>query len=145
MTTDLMVDDPLSAACKQAEYYRREAEQAKNAYRSVSNEAVNLTLKTIRQDAEIDELKDELKKRSKQIGVACLRHDLTHSLACGRCSELRDKEVQDLKAALCYALHQIEYYWNDPIAHHIEEQLRIMCQGINIEHQFYSDRTQTND
>lgn len=30
-------------------------------------------------------LEKELQTRAKQIGVACLRHDLTHSLACGRC------------------------------------------------------------
>ena len=33
------------------------------------------------------------KVRAKQIGVACLKHDLTHSLECGRC-------YRDMKEAL---------------------------------------------
>jgi len=48
--------------------------------------------------AEIDTLREELKKRAKQIGVACMKHDLTHSLACGHChAELRElvREAND--------------------------------------------------
>jgi chromosome segregation ATPase len=38
-----------------------------------------------------DTLREELAKRAKQLGVACMTHDLTHSLACGHChKELRE-------------------------------------------------------
>lgn len=37
------------------------------------------------QGARIKELEAELQQRAGQIGVACLKHDLTHSLACGHC------------------------------------------------------------
>lgn len=36
-------------------------------------------------NAQVEALRDELKIRAKQLGVACLRHDLTHSLQCGHC------------------------------------------------------------
>lgn len=48
--------------------------------------------------AENATLREELRKRAKQIGVACMKHDLTHSLACGHChEELRElvREVID--------------------------------------------------
>jgi hypothetical protein len=42
-------------------------------------------------ERERDELREALAARRKQMGVACMKHDLTHSLACGRCyAELVD-------------------------------------------------------
>jgi hypothetical protein len=38
-----------------------------------------------RQAAEINDLREALKVRSKQIGVACDKHDLIHAIACGYC------------------------------------------------------------
>lgn len=39
-------------------------------------------------------LREELKKRAKQLGIACTTHDLTHSLACGHCyAELRARQA----------------------------------------------------
>jgi hypothetical protein len=55
----------------------------------------------------VADLEDSLSVRSKQIGVACLKHDLIHSLKCGRCySELEEqlatveKERDDLLSTL---------------------------------------------
>jgi hypothetical protein len=40
--------------------------------------------------AQHEGLRKALEARNKQLGVACLKHDLTHSLACGHCfAELR--------------------------------------------------------
>ena len=48
--------------------------------------------------AQVRILKEELQQRANQIGVACLKHDLTHFLACGRClgeAEARVKELEE--------------------------------------------------
>jgi len=46
----------------------------------------------------IAELEAALAQRSKQIGVACLKHDLVHSLVCGICfSELTKQRDELLK------------------------------------------------
>jgi hypothetical protein len=44
--------------------------------------AVNQTLKE-----RVQRLEGELQIRAEQLGVACLKHDLTHALACGKCLE----------------------------------------------------------
>lgn len=53
--------------------------------------------------AALRELEQGLNERNKQLGVACDKHDLTHSLACGRChAELRaenERLMRDLRAA----------------------------------------------
>ena len=58
----------------------------------------------------VQELEESLKIRTKQIGVACLKHDLTHSLACGRCFaeqqaliEVAREALSDAHAAMCGA------------------------------------------
>ena len=45
-----------------------------------------------------DILREELEKRAKQLGVACLEHDLTHSLACGRCLAAAEKRAEAAEA-----------------------------------------------
>ncbi len=47
--------------------------------------------------AEIERLKEALQVRSKQIGVACLKHDLTHALACGHCHANAQAEIARLQ------------------------------------------------
>ncbi len=46
-------------------------------------------------------LETELQRRAGQIGVACLKHDLTHSLACGHC-------LDEARAALSVAMDAME-------------------------------------
>ena len=56
-------------------------------------------------------LQDALKVRSKQIGVACMKHDLTHRLACGHCyKQLQDALEQVCEAATALADDFSEYY-----------------------------------
>ena len=50
--------------------------------------------------AEVGRLTAALQVRSKQIGVACLKHDLTHSLACGHCAAESRAEVAELRGLL---------------------------------------------
>lgn len=48
---------------------------------------------------ECDALRDELRKRAKQLGVACETHDLTHALACGHCyAELLARNAELMNA-----------------------------------------------
>lgn len=81
----------------------------------MSEELINLEkiVQSVRKDEiiqklqqENEKLKNELAIRAKQIGVACLRHDLTHSLACGRCLE---------KAIEALEFYANEYNWIAPI------------------------------
>ncbi len=51
-------------------------------------------------DKRIAELEAELQKRAKQIGVACMTHDLTHSLACGRCLTEAERKLAVAREAL---------------------------------------------
>ena len=51
-------------------------------------------------DKRIAELEAELQKRAKQIGVACMTHDLTHSLACGRCLTEAERNLAVAREAL---------------------------------------------
>lgn len=51
-------------------------------------------------ERERDEAREALAARTKQMGVACMKHDLTHALACGYCEkELREalRELVRLK------------------------------------------------
>lgn len=52
-------------------------------------------------DKRIAELEAELQKRAKQIGVACMTHDLTHSLACGRCLTEAERKLAVAREAMC--------------------------------------------
>ena len=45
--------------------------------------------------AKVKRLETELKQRSKQIGIACLKHDMTHSLCCGKC--FADMQTDNVK------------------------------------------------
>jgi hypothetical protein len=50
-------------------------------------------------ERERDMLVEALKERLKQIGVACLKHDLIHSLVCGVChSELKGQRDELVEA-----------------------------------------------
>lgn len=49
---------------------------------------------------ERDRLRKELKKRAKQLGVACIEHDLTHALACGRCLAEANARIAELEKEL---------------------------------------------
>lgn len=55
--------------------------------------------------AEAKRLKEALAVRSKQIGVACLKHDLTHALSCGHCHAELSASADKMKEAL-------EFYGN---------------------------------
>ena len=44
-------------------------------------------LEIMRLGVQVEQMKTELVRRANQVGVACLKHDLTHSLACGHCLE----------------------------------------------------------
>jgi NADP-dependent 3-hydroxy acid dehydrogenase YdfG len=57
------------------------------------------TRRAARDGQVIRNLTSKLKERATQIGVACLKHDLTHSLACGHCladAEQRLAEIDRL-------------------------------------------------
>jgi len=58
----------------------------------------------------IEKLKEALRIRSKQIGVACLKHDLTHSLKCGHCY----KDLEQQNKRLREALEGAAMYWKLP-------------------------------
>jgi UTP:GlnB (protein PII) uridylyltransferase len=46
------------------------------------------------------EAQASLKERSTQVGVACSKHDLTHSLVCGHCHEDAVQVIRQLVVAL---------------------------------------------
>ena len=54
-------------------------------------------------DKRIAELEAELQKRAKQIGVACMTHDLIHSLACGRCLTEAERKLDVARKAMTKA------------------------------------------
>lgn len=49
---------------------------------------------------ERDQLRAEVEKLHKRLGVACLDHDLVHYLACGRCMDQLRAELEDERQAL---------------------------------------------
>ena len=69
-------------------------------------------------ERERDELREALAARRKQMGVACMKHDLTHSLACGHCyaeltqvlreamNDLKHANARSAKARIAYALQR---------------------------------------
>jgi len=65
---------------------------------------------------ERDALKASLAERTQQIGVACSRHDLTHSLACGRCHKELLAERDALRAEMDDAREELQHVlrdWNE--------------------------------
>ena len=52
------------------------------------------------QQAEIERLTKELNARARQIGIACHKHDLTHSLECGACAREARAERDAYKKAI---------------------------------------------
>lgn len=48
-----------------------------------------------------------LRKQTKQIGVACEKHDLIHALACGYCLREAEACLRDAEAALAKSLREI--------------------------------------
>lgn len=89
----------------------REVTSIPESYRQYGPEAAEILWKQhqliTRLEREIDALTSELRQRAEQIGVACHKHDLTHSLACGQCmNELRaENEVLKIKnSSLCSAV-----------------------------------------
>lgn len=73
-------------------------------------------------DAEIERLKQELKQRANQIGVACLKHDLTHSLACGRCLEDAKGLIKEMRDALNFYSSNVTSVWDCNGEHLLEDE-----------------------
>jgi len=59
-------------------------------------------------DKRIAELEALLQQRAKQIGVACMKHDLTHSLACGRCLTEAERRLAVAREALTNIYQQTQ-------------------------------------
>lgn len=57
---------------------------------------------------EREQITEALKVRSKQIGVACLKHDLTHALACGHCYAQQDATIQQQREVMRMARGQLQ-------------------------------------
>ena len=54
------------------------------------------TWRAARDGQVIRNLTAEIQKRASQIGVACIKHDLTHSLACGHCLADAERKVAEI-------------------------------------------------
>jgi flagellar biosynthesis chaperone FliJ len=82
-------------------------------------------IKQLEQD--LKEAKAELIKRNKQLGVACLEHDLVHSLCCGHCLEQAEKQRDKLAELVSTAYDagvSIHHKW-----HEIQQQLQAILKG----------------
>ena len=55
---------------------------------------------TVVLDMQVARLTAELNARAKQIGVACMKHDLIHALACGYCLREAERQRDELAEAL---------------------------------------------
>jgi hypothetical protein len=51
-------------------------------------------------ERELAAAQEALAARNKQLGVACMKHDLTHSLACGHCFAARDESLRYVRETL---------------------------------------------
>jgi nitrite reductase/ring-hydroxylating ferredoxin subunit len=67
-------------------------------------------------EARVMELEPELQRRANQLGVACLKHDLTHSLACGHCLEQAREALRLVKGMHVAFKPHIDKAINDALA-----------------------------
>jgi len=105
--------DTIAKQAEEIEALKAEVERWESKDQTYANHIIKTNNKLKESEAEVERLKAELKTRAKQIGIACMEHDLTHSLACGRCYAESEAVVKVLAEKLNESMsitdHTVEY------------------------------------